>query len=131
MIRRLREEGKTIFVTTHYMDEAENCGRIALMRTGELIALDTPGGLKTRTFPHPLYELTPLHSLSPSQISGFQADPSLKSLQPYGIRYHAIIKSPQAWDEAKTRFAASFAIRPVEPSLEDVFIELVEGREEQ
>ncbi|HET8760681.1 MAG TPA: ATP-binding cassette domain-containing protein, partial [Nitrospiria bacterium] len=46
-IRELQEkESITIFLTTHYMDEAENCGRIAIMDYGKLIALDTPSGLK-------------------------------------------------------------------------------------
>lgn len=46
-IRQLREtEGVTVFVTTHYMEEAENCDRIAIMNNGLLVALGTPQGLK-------------------------------------------------------------------------------------
>lgn len=51
LIRELAKDGKTVFVTTHYMDEAEHCHRIALMRSGDLIALDSPQGLKTANFP--------------------------------------------------------------------------------
>lgn len=51
LIRDLAKERKTVFVTTHYMDEAEHCDRIALMRSGDLIALDSPQGLKTANFP--------------------------------------------------------------------------------
>jgi len=51
LIRRLADEGKTVFVTTHYMDEAEECGRIALMRTGRLIALGSPAQLERETYP--------------------------------------------------------------------------------
>lgn len=51
LIRQLAEAKKTVFVTTHYMDEAEQCGRIALMRDGELIALDTVDNLKKNSFP--------------------------------------------------------------------------------
>jgi len=46
LIRALADTGKTMFVTTHYMDEVEQCGRIALMRDGKIVALDTPAGLK-------------------------------------------------------------------------------------
>src|SRR5260221_9924907 len=46
LIKKIAGEGKTVFVTTHYMDEAEQCGRIALMGEGRIIALDTPAGLK-------------------------------------------------------------------------------------
>jgi ABC-2 type transport system ATP-binding protein len=44
--RQLAAQGTTIFVTTHYMDEAENCGRIALIFSGRILACDTPAGLK-------------------------------------------------------------------------------------
>ncbi|MFW5729575.1 MAG: ATP-binding cassette domain-containing protein, partial [Spirochaetota bacterium] len=48
-LRRLRdEEGITMFMTTHYMDEAENCDRIAIIDHGELVALDSPDGLRGR-----------------------------------------------------------------------------------
>lgn len=52
LIRELAAEGKTVFVTTHYMDEAEQCQRIALLRSGELIALDSPRSLKHKSFPN-------------------------------------------------------------------------------
>lgn len=51
LIRDLAGMGKTVFVTTHYMDEAEQCVRIALMRDGELIALGSPDQLKKKAFP--------------------------------------------------------------------------------
>ena len=47
LISKLSADGKTIFVTTHYMDEAEYCRRIALMQNGKIIALDSPKNLKT------------------------------------------------------------------------------------
>ena len=48
-IRALQEtEGTTIFMTTHYMDEAEFCDRIAIMDRGEIVVLDTPGGAEGR-----------------------------------------------------------------------------------
>lgn len=56
LIRRLSTGGKTVFVTTHYMDEAEQCERIALLRAGKLILLDTPSGLKSSVFPEELFE---------------------------------------------------------------------------
>jgi ABC-2 type transport system ATP-binding protein len=52
LIRELAANKKTVFVTSHYMDEVEQCDRIALMRAGELIALDSPRGLKKKNFPH-------------------------------------------------------------------------------
>jgi len=46
LIYRLADEGKTVFVTTHYMDEAEFCNRVSIMYQGEIIALDSPQALK-------------------------------------------------------------------------------------
>jgi ABC-2 type transport system ATP-binding protein len=48
IIYRLAGEGKTVFVTTHFMDEAEYCHRVSVMQNGKIIALDTPDALKTR-----------------------------------------------------------------------------------
>ncbi len=47
LIHQTVEMGKTVFVTTHFMDEAEYCHRVSIMRAGQLIALDTPGNLKS------------------------------------------------------------------------------------
>lgn len=57
LIKQLAGQGKTLFVTTHYMDEAEHCERIALMRDGEIIALDSPENLKKRTSENSLEEV--------------------------------------------------------------------------
>jgi ABC-2 type transport system ATP-binding protein len=57
LIKKLSQSGKTIFVTTHYMDEAENCERIALMRNGKIIALDSPENLKVQTNSQSLEEV--------------------------------------------------------------------------
>ena len=46
-----QQEDITIFLTTHYMDEAENCDRIAIIDDGQIVALDTPDALKARSAP--------------------------------------------------------------------------------
>lgn len=130
LIRDLQGQGKTIFVTTHYMDEAENCGRIALMRSGELIALDDVPGLKKKAFPEPIIELEARgETLNRSELQTFREIPGIRSIQPHGIRYHAITESRAAWEKVQDRFTPRFSLREIQPSLEDVFIELVEGKE--
>ena len=57
VIRRLADEGTTILVTTHYMDEAEYCDRVGLMVAGKLAALDTPESLKRTFVPGRIYEV--------------------------------------------------------------------------
>ena len=119
LIKKLSDMGKTIFVTTHYMDEAENCGRIALMRSGELIALDSPQNLKQKTFDKQLYHLAP----KSAQVR--LPDINLFELwEPYGQNYHAILKNEENLPLLKN----DFQIKKIMPSLEDVFIKLVEGK---
>jgi ABC-2 type transport system ATP-binding protein len=48
LIYRLAEQGTTVFVTTHYMDEAEYCGRLAIMKTGRIMEIENPQALKAR-----------------------------------------------------------------------------------
>jgi ABC-2 type transport system ATP-binding protein len=57
LIYRLAGEGVTVFVTTHYMDEAEYCERVGIMRDGKLLALDTPAALKASVIPGDVWEL--------------------------------------------------------------------------
>ncbi len=122
LIRHLAQTGKTVFVTTHYMDEAENCDRIALMRAGELIALDTPAALKKKTFQGQLYLITPKRGNVPLP------DKSLFEIfEPYGRHYHALFKKETT--SIQKQLAENFNITPIAPSLEDVFIRLVEGKD--
>jgi len=57
LIYQLAEGGVTVFVTTHYMDEAEYCGRVGIMRDGKLLALDSPAELKKTVIPGDVWEL--------------------------------------------------------------------------
>lgn len=127
LIRQIASRGKTVFVTTHYMDEAEQCGRIALMRTGSLIALDSPSGLKKTTFPMPIYEFAPKQSIRFEEIARLQSDPVFEFFEPYGLRFHAAPRNPSEWERTRTRFEKAFTIREIPPTLEDVFIRSVQG----
>ena len=64
LIYDLADEGTTVLVTTHYMDEAEYCERVGIMRDGKLLAMDTPVNLKEETLPGPVWDVfaTPLES---------------------------------------------------------------------
>lgn len=57
LIYSLAAEGVTVLVTTHYMDEAEYCGRVGIMRDGKLLALDTPAALKKQVVPGEVWEV--------------------------------------------------------------------------
>lgn len=122
LIRALADSGKTIFVTTHYMDEAENCGRIALMRSGELIENDSPAKLKAKTFSRQMYNLTPLSS--GAKLPN-RADFAV--WEPYGQHYHAVFKDDAAEARLLSELKQSYNVEKISPSLEDVFIRVVEG----
>ncbi len=128
LIRGLSERGKTVFVTTHYMDEAEQCGRIALMREGKIIALDTPEGLKQSAFPTPVLEFFPKVPLTFSEVSAMARNEAFLFFEPYGLRFHAAIRSEEAWQRVRSLFEEKFTIGRIKPSLEDVFIRTVEGQ---
>ena len=128
LIKSLSARGKTIFVTSHYMDEVEQCHRIALMRTGELIALDTPTNLKRTTFPHPLYELSPERSIPFAEIDAIRARGFFESFEAYGLRYHASPKDQDSWQNFISQYGNDFTTKVIDPTLEDVFIRLVEGK---
>ncbi|MGZ3748164.1 MAG: ATP-binding cassette domain-containing protein [Pseudobdellovibrionaceae bacterium] len=128
LIRSVAKAGKTVFVTTHYMDEAERCGRIALMRTGQLIALDTPENLKKKSFPADLIELEATHRVPNDLLHEIATSGAFSLFEPYGLRYHAEVADERRWQELQPRLKDIFEVRAVKPSLEDVFIRLVEGR---
>jgi len=126
LIRGLAKEGKTIFVTTHYMDEAEECGRIALMRAGKIIALGSPSELKTQAFPERLVEVQWVDG-APVGWRETLLSAAAASVVPYGLRHHVLIKDPGAWRQFVSDQGERLTVRPIPPSLEDVFIRLVEG----
>jgi len=128
LIRKLAENNKTVFVTTHYMDEAEQCGRIALMREGKILALDTPDGLKRSIFPMPMLEFDPKEPLSFAEISEMAAHEVFIFFEPYGLRFHASFRSEDEWEKVRPFFEEKFTIRQIKPSLEDVFIQTVESK---
>ena len=129
LIGAIAGSGKTVFVTTHYMDEAEQCGRIALMSSGRLIALDAPNSLKESAFPEPLVELEASPSAAAGWVESLRLDPAVKSLKAHGLRWHASVRDAESLRRLTSSLAPGVTVRAVRPSLEDVFIRLVEAVE--
>jgi ABC-2 type transport system ATP-binding protein len=133
LIRSLAAEGTTIFVTTHYMDEAEFCHRIGLMVDGRLVALDSPAALKKKHVPGTLYELKGLniekalhHSLKL---------PGVLAAQPFGatahIRLDSTILDGQGLQAAlQAAGLSALELRAINPTLEDVFLAVIEAESE-
>ncbi len=123
LIKELAQSGITIFVTTHYMDEAENCSRIALMKDGRLIAIDSPEELKKNTFNGNLY------SLREKRKNPYWPLPDVVDVwQPYGANFHLRFRDGVDVAAQLRRLKQDWEISQISPSLEDVFIKLVEGK---
>jgi len=129
LIRGMAGLGKAVFVTTHYLDEAEQCDRIALMRAGRIIALDTPGGLKATAFPLPMVELSASPGAEGKWAAAREAAGRAGTLSPHGMRWHLVVADEAAWEAARGSLPSGIEARVIPPSLEDVFIRMVEGTE--
>jgi len=126
IIRDLSKAGQTVFVTTHYMDEAEQCGRIALMRDGKLVALDSPKGLKSHAFPHGLIELEAIGKPESGWLARYEALAGVVGIKPHARRWHLEPASAAAWTRLKPRLPKGLRARVIKPSLEDVFLKIVD-----
>ncbi|MGH7442803.1 MAG: hypothetical protein ACREKE_09050, partial [bacterium] len=104
------------------------CGRIALMRDGKLVALDSPAGLKRQFFPSGLLELEIVEggSLSDGWDNVLRAQPGVLSLKPHGRRWHLEPESLEVAGALRLALPEGLNVVDLEPSLEDVFLKVVE-----
>lgn len=121
--------GVTVFVTTHYMDEAEHCDRLALIYRGKLVALGTPAELKQAYATGVLLEVSAEPVLS--ALDTLRADREVRDAALFGKDLHVVMPDrPDAADyvcRALLRTGVNVArVEPIVPSLEDVFVALVE-----
>jgi len=132
LIDDLAHAGKTVFVTTHYMDEAERCHRVALMHTGRLLALDTVPRLKAQVPADCLVEVA--CPRAPQALATIEAIPGVSEVALFGDRLHALLAEPGIAGTVRGRLAdAGFApaeVVAIAPALEDAFIHLISRAEE-
>jgi ABC-2 type transport system ATP-binding protein len=124
LIYALTEQGTTVFVSTHYMEEAEYCHRLALMNRGRLIALDAPARLR-QAMRAPLLEL--LTDDSPRAVEALKDAPGVLDAAMYGRTVHVTVSdAAQARGEIRARLDAAglklLGLSEIAPSLEDVFV---------
>lgn len=129
LIDALAGEGVTVFVTTHYMDEAEHCDRICLIYRGRIVAMGTPAELKTHYSSGTLIEVEAEPQMP--ALESLLSDPEIYDAAVFGRRLHVVL--PAGIDAAnyvrqrlgEKGFRVGY-LEPVIPSLEDVFVSLVE-----
>ena len=129
LINRLSASGVTILVTTHYLDEAEYCHRLALIHAGRLAALGTTGELKQVFSERPIVEIQAADPVAAMRALDGMADVEKTSL--FGTAVHAVLRSREvdANAVAERLRARGFDVQAgvtVPPSLEDVFLDVVE-----
>jgi len=129
LIDQLSRSGVTVLVTTHYLDEAEYCHRIALIHAGKLAALGTTGELKQVFSERPIIEIR-----TPRGIDVMRALDAMEGVEEsslFGTAVHAVLRSHASSPADIVGRLRGLgleieSVEPVEPSLEDVFLDVVE-----
>ena len=125
------QAGSTVFVTTHYLDEAEYCHNINLIQAGKIIAGGSPGTMKEKYIPYPMYEISlddPFQAMNVLEKAPFTQEISL-----FGTDLHLSVKEDEDdLVQMITLYLQERGLRvnfidKVTPSLEDVFLHLVEN----
>jgi len=131
LIHQMVNEGVTVFVTTHYMDEAEYCNRLALLDRGRIVAMGTPTELKSGRMKGQLLlvECEPLGRA----LEILQTAPDIQDVAVFGSSIHAVVQDAAVAIPAIRELLARQKIRtgrvePIAPSLEDVFVSLTAAR---
>jgi ABC-2 type transport system ATP-binding protein len=128
LIEDMSRDGVTILVTTHYLDEAEHCHRIAIVNAGTLAAMGTSRELKQVFARRPILEI---HSARPVDVMrALEEMPEIEKTSVFGTAVHAVLKSPEVDLPGLTRQlnARGLEIGGIDrgmPSREDVFLDVV------
>jgi ABC-2 type transport system ATP-binding protein len=134
LIHTMVEEGVTVFVSTHYMDEAEYCNRLVLLDRGRIVALGTPTELKARHLKGQLLlvDCEPLGQC----LEVLQAAPDILDAAVFGNAVHALVTDarasiPRVRELLDGKGLSVTRVEEIPPSLEDVFVTLTSARDKK
>ena len=132
LIYQLSAEGHTVFVTTHYMDEAEYCHRLALMHRGRLIGLGSAAELKAALVSHTLMHLESTDVLE--SLRALEQCSEVVEAAVFGSGLHLMVRDAATAESAVRAALAERGIEVkrlavIEPSMEDVFVAMIEQEE--
>ena len=121
---RLSGQGVTFFVTTHYMDEAERCGRVGYIYLSKLVAIGTVAELQRLPDANPPgTSRIQINAVNPSVIlDSVRSMPGVHEATIFGHSIHALVESDRL-DALRAQLPQA-TIEPIEPSLEDIFVTL-------
>lgn len=131
LIYDVTEQGSTVIVTTHYMDEAERCDTVMLMSGGKLIAIGTPPQLKRETIKGSILSIS---TDKPTEALGIiQSLPDVNDTALYGRSIHAVTTRPEALierigEDIPKHGIKILSVQKITPNLEDVFVSLLGHR---
>ena len=133
LIYDLSKNGVTILVTTHYMDEAEQCNNIGFIHYGKILSLDTPNNMKDKVIKGDILKLKVDNTLRAMEV--LDRLEGIKDSSVYGSGIHLLTESDYPQDDIKSYLRendieTSF-IQKTKPSLEDVFVFLVNEENEK
>jgi ABC-2 type transport system ATP-binding protein len=130
-LRRLRDDGRTLLVTTQYVSEAEYCDRVALIADGELVAIDTPDELRKSVFGGEVIEVNADQDVYPELLATL---PGVLAVRQPGPRRLVVTTSdasstsPQIMETLRRARIGVLGLEEHQPSFDDVFTGLVERR---
>ena len=129
LIDDLSRAGVAVLVTTHYLDEAEHCHRVAIIQAGRLAAHGTIKELKSIFASRPILEVRTSEPVA--AMRALDEMPEVEKTSIFGTAVHAVLRSTQTTPELIAGRLAAAGIPPssctlVEPSLEDVFLDVAE-----
>jgi ABC-2 type transport system ATP-binding protein len=132
LIDGLSRNGTTVLVTTHYLDEAERCDRVAIIHGGRLAAIGTTAELKRTFDDRPIVEVRGPDPVA--LMATLDALPVVEKTSLFGMAVHAVLRGRDAGgtDVAGALAAAGLSVSGLEavaPSLEDVFLDVVDRAE--
>jgi ABC-2 type transport system ATP-binding protein len=131
LIYALAQEGVTVFVSTHYMDEAEHCDWLALIDAGKIVASGSPADLRKTQFHARLIELDAESTFR--WIEALEKIPGIEEVAMHGNRLHLTVSDPvdaerRIREVEKQLNLGVTSIREITPSLEDVFVSVITRR---
>jgi ABC-2 type transport system ATP-binding protein len=134
LIDQLSHAGTTVLVTTHYLDEAERCDRVAIIHAGRLAALGTTAELKTRFAHRPILEVRGADPVG--VMNALDRLPQVEKTSVFGVAVHAVLRDGMTSSDALSAQLAGQGLaitsaERVSPSLEDVFIDVVDQLERE
>jgi ABC-2 type transport system ATP-binding protein len=129
LIDDLSRGGTTVLVTTHYLDEAERCDRVAIMHVGKLAALGTTTELKSVFADRPIMEVRGPDPVG--LMAWLDKSPIIEKTSLFGTAVHAVLRNASTTvDQLKSALTEAGrridSLEPVVPSLEDVFLDVVD-----